>query len=401
MKHKRVCILADSHGLYDDRIYWKQALSLRRSGWDVRILLIGDSHDSGKTHEGIPFQVIPRRKYFKSRLLNYFYKLLLFKGEYRAMLQRAGDLEADVYHFHDLRINRIGKKLKELPHKPAVIYDVHEPFSENIIDYRKVPAMLEPLKRIYAAYVDRWEKRQAAKYDFIITTEENVRDRFRKYLPGGRVEIIYNYTDLHKERSDIPFEQRKFDYIYCGGITEYRGALQILRAASIASGIRKDLKILFLGRVFSAELRTKMNDYIRDNHLEGCVTIHEPVPYSDVPSFYNQSKAGLGIFLPGPTHRIILQIKIFEYMCFGLPIIGSHFGHIASYIEKDNAGITVDPGDPEEIAEAMIRLMSDRELYERLSENGMKAADEKYRWEFMEQKLIDIYEQLYKNRNTA
>ena len=39
---KRICMLADSHGLYDDRIYWKEAVSLSRSGYEVHYVLAAD-----------------------------------------------------------------------------------------------------------------------------------------------------------------------------------------------------------------------------------------------------------------------------------------------------------------------------------------------------------------------
>jgi len=81
-------------------------------------------------------------------------------------------------------------------------------------------------------------------------------------------------------------------------------------------------------------------------------------------------------------------------MSFGLPIIGSSFGHINDYIEKDNIGIVVNPEDPEEIANALIKILSDPKLYDMYSKNGLEASEKKYRWEFMEKKLIRIYSDL-------
>ncbi len=109
--------------------------------------------------------------------------------------------------------------------------------------------------------------------------------------------------------------------------------------------------------------------------------------------FYRQSRIGLGIFLPIPTHRIILQIKIFEYLNFGLPIIGSNFGHIGRYIQENKAGITVDPENESEIASAIITLLKNNEMYTELSSNAFKASL-KYKWSIMEEKLLGIYDQL-------
>ena len=86
-----------------------------------------------------------------------------------------------------------------------------------------------------------------------------------------------------------------------------------------------------------------------------------------------------------------MPIKVFEYMAFGLPIIGSDFGHIKDYIEKDSCGITVSPDDTQAITAAVLLLLEDRDLYQKFSENGLKASMTKYRWEMEFDKLLEYY----------
>ena len=83
--------------------------------------------------------------------------------------------------------------------------------------------------------------------------------------------------------------------------------------------------------------------------------------------------------------------EIFEYMNYGLPIVGSNFGHINDYIKKENIGIAVNPEEPKEIAGAILKILNNHELFRKYSNNGIAAVDKKYRWDFMEKKLIDIY----------
>ena len=81
-------------------------------------------------------------------------------------------------------------------------------------------------------------------------------------------------------------------------------------------------------------------------------------------------------------------------MNFGLPIVGSNFGHINAIIQKHQCGIPVDPENPQEIADALVKLTEDEKLYQQFSTNGQKAAWQFYRWELMENKLISIYKNL-------
>ncbi len=395
---KRICMLADTHGLYDDRIYWKEAVSLSRSGYEVYYVLATDRAKNGITGEGIHYTMIKRKTFSGNRYINYLVKLLLPGGLYKHMFKIAKSVKADVYHIHDLKVNRLGLKLKKLPWKPKLVYDVHEPYPENILDYNETKGLATFVKNRYAEYIRKWENNYALKYDFIIATEENVQARFRGFLPDEKVQIIYNYTDLDNSQIPLATEEKDYDAIYSGGITKRRGAMKILGAVSLAKKERPDLKVLFLGTFFPPELSKEMSDFIKKNNLEENVILMDAIPYKEVAGFYRKSKLGLGIFLPIRTHEIILQIKIFEYMNFGLPIIGSNFGHINRYINEYKAGLTVNPESEEEIAHAITSLLKNKNLYEEMSRNGLKAS-EKFKWQFMEEKLLSIYHELLADKN--
>jgi glycosyltransferase involved in cell wall biosynthesis len=385
-------MMADRHKLYDDRIYWKEAISLARHGYSVWFILASDSDDRGVTDEGINFIKIKKKVFVKNRFLNFFINTYHPDGLYQRMFKEASILEADVYHFHDLNVNRVALKLKKLPSKPKIIYDVHEPFPENIIDYNKTTGIKTLLKKCYSGYIRWWESRCSRRYDVIITTEENLRDRFAMTTGNNKVEIIFNYTDMIP--GEIPgLKEKIYDAVYSGGITELRGAFRILETVKLVVREMPAFKVLFLGSFFPPQLKDQMEKYAAENKIKDNVILKTEVAYKDVAQYYRQSKLGLGIFLPVPTHRIILQIKIFEYFNFGLPIIGSNFGHIRNYILQNNAGIIVDPEDPAEIAKAMIRMLTDENLYSSLSKNATQASAN-YQWPMMEEKLINIYDSL-------
>lgn len=393
-KPKRICFLADSHSLYDDRIYWKEALSMKNHGFDVYYLLAGESNQSGTTKEGIHYTIINKDSGHGSRLVNFLFKKFHPGGLFSQMFHHAQKINASVYHIHDLKVNRIGKKLKALPHAPKIVYDVHEPYPENIIDYNSSKGLIGVLNRWYSVHARRMEKERAKDYDLIITTEENLQQRFQNYFPGKPVEIIYNYTDFPQLTKMSNSPEKEYDAIYTGGITKLRGAIKILEAVNLIVKKREGFKMLFLGSYFPIGLKKEMESFITDHKLQNHVEIRNWVPYTDVADYYLKSRIGLGIFLPIPTHRIILQIKIFEYMNFGLPVVGSNFGHIHDIITRHQCGISVDPEDPHDIAGALQMLLSDDGYRSVLSQNAMQAVEHHYKWEFMEKKLVRLYNEL-------
>lgn len=398
-KVKKICFLADSHSLYDDRIYWKEALSLLKAGYEIHYILAGDKSEYGITKEGIHYQIIKKDYSAKNRYFNFLAKRYMSGGLYNQMYKSAAMVEADVYHIQDLKVNRIGKKLKLLGHNPKIIYDIHEPYPENIIDYRKTSGLSTIMKNLYANHIRNWEHQCAKIYDLIIVTEENVYKRFSSFLPKEKVQIIYNYTNLENSATQTDLKDKEFDFIYTGGITKLRGAFKILEAIKVLEEKKDDVKMLFLGSYFPSDLKVEMLAFVKKHHLEKNVILLDAVPYNQVAEYYQKSKIGLGIFLPIKTHQIILQIKIFEYMNFGLPVVGSNFGHIQKIIEQDKVGIAIDPENPEEIAEALNKLISDKNLYDTFSKNGRDAVQKKYQWEYMEEKLASIYSELLSENN--
>ena len=398
-KLPKICMLADSHDLFDDRIYWKEAISLLKAGYEVHIVLADEKNDRSITGEGIHYVKVKREVYFENRYVNYIFKRLLPGGLYSKIFKIAKELKADVYHLHDLKMNRIGPKLKKFPWRPKLIYDVHEPYPENIRDYTETNVMLEGLKIWYSKRIQNWEKKCASKYDIIIVTEENLQKRFKSYFPDKSVEVIYNYTNLERPGDSSQSVKKLFDAIYTGGITKHRGAWKILEAVKIAVKTKPDFKMLFLGTWFPTMLKQQMQNYINRNKLDENIILKDSVPYCDVSEYYRQSKIGLGIFQPIETHQIILQIKIFEYLNFGLPVIGSNFGHIHRIIQKHECGISINPENPQEIAVALLNMISDNNSYNRMSKNGIQAVQENYKWEFMEKKLAGIYSSLLNKKN--
>src|SRR5690606_1159390 len=125
-----VCFMADGHSLYDDRMYWKEALSLQKKGCKVTILLAAEEDEQGVTEHGIEYFKVKRVSYSKKKIINYPLKKIYYETHDK-MWKIARSVRADVYHVHDYRINNFIQKIKSLPHRPKLVYDAREPVDNN------------------------------------------------------------------------------------------------------------------------------------------------------------------------------------------------------------------------------------------------------------------------------
>ena len=393
----KVCLISSMHSLYDDRIYWKEALSLKNFGYDVYHLGVGETDKELTSEHGIKLIMAGKKKYFDNTYIDKLYRCLSFrKSIYRKLLKIASDIKADVYHFHDLQINKIGRQLKNLQHKPKLIYDVHEDYPEMIMSYYPKKNLAWLTFKLYAYYIKVWELSKSQLADFIIAAYPSISNKFYHYNKNLKIDVIYNYTNMYPANNG---DNRKiYDVIYIGAINRNRGAMEILKTANYLKQKKKDIKFLFLGHITDDKLKNEMQNYIDKNGLSDNIIIIGPVPYSEVSGYLNKSKIGVGIFMPTKIYFNAIQIKTFEYMIHGLPVVCSNFGYINKFVSDSKSGIPVNPDSPEEIGNAILKILSDKRLYQEYSRNGKKAVKEKYNWKIMEKKLLDIYSSVIKSK---
>jgi glycosyltransferase involved in cell wall biosynthesis len=100
-----------------------------------------------------------------------------------------------------------------------------------------------------------------------------------------------------------------------------------------------------------------------------------------------------------PSLRAPKQVKAFrtrigEYMAASLPIVSSDLPQDMELIESNSCGILAQPETPQSFADAIIKLVRDREFACRLGKNGQDAFKEKHSWESELPKLLAFYDQI-------
>ena len=65
-----------------------------------------------------------------------------------------------------------------------------------------------------------------------------------------------------------------------------------------------------------------------------------------------------------------------EAFSVGRPVIASRVGGIPEWLDDGKTGFLVDPGNPEQISEKVIKLFSDKKLLEEMGKNAHKKAEQ-------------------------
>jgi len=81
-----------------------------------------------------------------------------------------------------------------------------------------------------------------------------------------------------------------------------------------------------------------------------------PVPKNDMPDTLASADACIAILKPIPLYGTVYPNKVFDYMAAGRPVILAMEGVIREVVEAAEAGVTVPPGDPTALADAILYL---------------------------------------------
>lgn len=86
--------------------------------------------------------------------------------------------------------------------------------------------------------------------------------------------------------------------------------------------------------------------------------------------------------------------KLFEYMAMGKGIVASRLGQIAEVLQHEETALLVDPGNFEQLTDAILRLATSLELRERLGAAARRRAVERHTWTHNAQRVLNEYASL-------
>jgi glycosyltransferase involved in cell wall biosynthesis len=368
----KICMLSTVHQALDDRIFYKEAKTLARVGYEVVLIA---QHDGDEMVDGVKIVALPKPRNRFARIFG-----LTWRAFHLSLRERA-----EVYHFHDPELLPIGVLLKIFT-RAKVVYDVHEDVPEQILTKHWIPRLLRrPLAEVFNAF----EKLMARALDAVVVATEGIAEKFARLKPI----VIHNYPDLGMlpNPSTRHGEGKEKVLVYVGGISKIRGAIEMVQALENLNSAW-DVRLDLIGKFEPPELEQELQGLPGYQH----VRFFGWLPWEEAWHHAQSAIVGLVLFHPAPNHEKALPNKLFEYMAAGLPVVASNFPLWKEIVEGNRCGITVDPLDPKAIAQAIEYLLAHPEEARQMGENGRRAVEEKYNWEREKEKFLKLYAELLK-----
>ncbi len=260
-------------------------------------------------------------------------------------------------------------------HYPGLMRIVSRGFLADVT-YRN-PALIAWLERITVQAADQvW-----------VVCEENA----HRLLPYAReINVIENYPLLSEISKTDRCVHRPYSaagepvrIISFGLINEIRGLDLAIDAFAIVQRHLPATRLVIFG---DGPMRPALERRAYDLGVFSAIEFRGFVSPSE--RYRAMSEGDIGIIL----HRVCdltnhtMPNKVYDYMSVGLPVCATPMKPIVRLVEKENCGIIVRE-DPDEVAKGIISLIMNREKRFCMGENGRRAINERYFWEYQESTL--------------
>jgi phosphatidylinositol alpha-mannosyltransferase len=231
-------------------------------------------------------------------------------------------------------------------------------------------------------YLDRWFR----KLDGRIAVSQVALQYVDKYFPSRYVTIANGVDTNHFNSGVAPFDRfndGKTNILFVGRLEKRKGFEYLLEAYRLVKKEVPNCRLIQVGP--GVRLRKKYEKRIRqlgitDVNFTGYAT------YSDLPRYYKTADI---VCFPA-TGRESQGIVLLEAMSVGKPVIASNIDGYSSVLTDGVEGISVPPRDTEKLAEAIMRLIKDKQLREQMGARGKTRAMQ-YDWPLLAKKILDFY----------
>jgi glycosyltransferase involved in cell wall biosynthesis len=367
---KTVCHVISGYFRNDARVFKRQCLSLKKAGYDVSIL----------TCDGEPDEQLEGIQIFACKYKWPRWKTLLF-AKYQ-FVQKALEIDADVYQLHSPELLSLGVKLKKLGKK--VVYDAHEDLSAHILEKEWLPKLTRGLiSFVITKYMDFVYRR----IDEIISPHSHVVSVINEKMGKGILVANFPLIKPLDYNDIVPVEQRDLVLCYSGTVYSYSNQEATLSAMSYITNCVYEV---------AGYIEDQHKYALRQMSANKKVIFHDRLNQDALRKLYLRSLIGVVVY----DYKLNLGYKLgsygtnklFEYMEAGLPIICTDYTLWKEIVDEYKCGIYVQPGNVESLVSAINTINSNRSLAKEMGINSRKAAEERFNWDSENKKYLSVFQ---------
>lgn len=228
-------------------------------------------------------------------------------------------------------------------------------------------------------------------------TKNEIAERFPEFINKLIIIPMGVDTKIFSENSRIKNKFRHYKnkkiVLFVGRLNEQKGIGYLIKALSIVKTKFSNALLLIIGE---GEYRRELENLVSSLKLKRHVEFLGAIEHKKIADYYNLADV---FVLPSVTSRMGtegLGLVLLEAMACGTCVVATSSGGIRFIVKDNENGLLVKERNEIDMADKIIKVLSDKKLRDRLAKNGRIYAKEKYDWKNIAKEFDKIYRKLSK-----
>ena len=256
------------------------------------------------------------------------------------------------------------------------VFEVRDIWPDSAVNQTELDS--EPVFLRFGKKLEKWLYHNA---DLIVPVTDAAETIIRNRSNGTPTSVIPNGVDVDlfekkdhpEEGMDEPYDHSKFRVGYVGSLGVIHDLRTFVEAAKLCEH-DPDIRFVIVG------------DGGRNNRLKDILEEFEPKnldwlglkKHEQVPYYISSFDVAVNPINPSKAFESIVTVKFYEYLACEVPVITCGKGLMKEIGDLSGAAITVEPKNPEKLAERIREIKENHLIKEKLSMSGRHFINDKY-----------------------
>ena len=297
-------------------------------------------------------------------------------------------LKRDPYHIvhtHNSKAGFLGRLAAKIAGIPVIVHTVHGfAFHDEEPLWRRT--LYKYLEKLAAYWCHKMIFISQPLIDWALREGITDEGKIKKIYSGIELEQFRPLSEESKNKIRKKWKIREEEAVIgiVSKLWEGKGHAVLIEALKVLKKELKDVKLVIVGEgylyddLLNLVYRLGLQDSVLfTGFMEDVSELIGTFDVAVLPSFFE----GMG--------RVLL-----EAMAMKKPVVASRVGGIPDLVEDGVNGFLVPPGDPNQLAEAIMKILKDKKLAGKMGGMGRKRITEKFSADIMAASIEEVYREL-------
>lgn len=215
---------------------------------------------------------------------------------------------------------------------------------------------------------------------------------------AGEISVIPNFLDHQyidkissQDEGENIFTSDAQIVLYAGRLEKGKGVWPLLEAAPEVIKAFPSVQFLLAGNYHPTLSKTELMNFIQSKGINENVKIMGYIPWEKLFTLYEKSS-----IVAMPSYYETFGHTFLEAMFMSKPVIGFSGSSLEEIIEDGISGFIVERGNIASLAQAIMTLLRDKEVREKMGKAARKRAEERFAVSAVFPQLIKFYDNVLK-----